>query len=118
MQTQNATPNRLSLIKAIWNSKCAETGTRIEKGAPMYYDYEEKKCYCLTSEAAKAQQPAAQPVPVKPAKPTAKPVKQPKAGTKATKQPKTAQPATTAPVIAHNLTFDELCARQFNPQLN
>jgi hypothetical protein len=47
-------------IKAIWNSKCAETGTRILKGEEMIYNYDTKKCYSLTSTTATTFERAAE----------------------------------------------------------
>lgn len=48
---------KLRKVKAIWNSKCAETGVLIPKGEEMYYDYIAKKCYSLTSNTAKQLEP-------------------------------------------------------------
>ena len=42
-----------ALIVAIWNSKCAETKTRIPKGNSMVYDYDNKLCYLPETETAK-----------------------------------------------------------------
>ncbi len=39
-------------IKARFGSKCTETGLYISKGDLMYYDYDLKKCYCMTSNTA------------------------------------------------------------------
>jgi hypothetical protein len=41
-----------AVINAIWNSKCAETGTRIFKGERMVYDYDTKKCYAIACNTA------------------------------------------------------------------
>lgn len=46
--------NRTGIKKifARFGSKCAETGMYIEKGAEMYYDYDNKKCYSMNSNKA------------------------------------------------------------------
>lgn len=38
-----------AVITAKWKSTCAETGRTIEKGDPMVYDYDTKKCYARGS---------------------------------------------------------------------
>lgn len=40
-------------ITAKFNSTCFETGAKIKKGDPMYYDYATKKCYSVNSQKAK-----------------------------------------------------------------
>jgi hypothetical protein len=45
-------PTGQAIITAKFNSKCAETGTRIKKDDTMVYDYDNKKCYCMTSNRA------------------------------------------------------------------
>jgi len=42
--------HKQKVIKAIFNSKCAETGVRIMKEEEMLYNYDLKKCYSMTSE--------------------------------------------------------------------
>ena len=42
----------MRLIKAKFNSVCAETGVKLPKGINMYYDYSTRKCYSLDSQAA------------------------------------------------------------------
>ena len=37
------------IIKALYKSKCAETGKNIKKGEGMLYDYLTKLCYCIDS---------------------------------------------------------------------
>jgi hypothetical protein len=36
----------MKLLTAKFNSKCHKTGTKINKGKLMYYDYRERKVYC------------------------------------------------------------------------
>lgn len=43
-------------IFAKFKSKCTDTGAAIKKGEQMYYDYNTKKCYCMTSPTAKKQE--------------------------------------------------------------
>lgn len=84
-------PDDLKQIKAVWNSRCQETGQRILKGEQMLYNYTTKKCYALDSETAQnhakkspaAQQPSspknalksAQNSPILTQKPASRPVK-------------------------------------------
>ena len=39
----------MKIIIAKFNSNCAETGAKINKGEKMLYNYDTKKCYCIAS---------------------------------------------------------------------
>jgi len=44
--------NQMKKINAKFKSNCHETGKVISKGEVMLYNYDTRKCYCMTSKKA------------------------------------------------------------------